>query len=108
MSDEATDKTVSPPERMLDVQWVIPHGPAIYVNQLLAQYDGDVVHLMFAQVGPPQVAGKTEEEIQRNLEKLSTVPAIPIGRFAVPVNSLRRMIEVLQQHLEKIDKCPKP
>ena len=107
MSDEPADKLVSPAGKMVDVQWVVPHGPAIYVNQLLAQYDGDVVHLMFAQVGPPQVAGKNEEERQQNLEKVSTVPAIPIGRFAVPVNSLRRMVEVLQQHLQQIDKLPK-
>jgi len=108
MNNEAADKTVSPVGKMVDIQWVIPPGPDIYVNQLLAQYDGDVVHLMFAQVSQPPMLGKTEEERQQILEKLSTLHAIPIGRFAVPVNSLRKMVEVLQQHLEQIDKFPKP
>jgi hypothetical protein len=101
MTDETTPKTASSGKK-LEIQWLIPPGPEIYVNQLLAQYDGDVVHLMFAQVTAPAMIEKTEAEKEEILAKLPPLPAIPIGRFVVPVESFRRMVKVLQEHLKKI------
>lgn len=96
------------PTNAVKVQWIIPPGADVYVNQLLAQYDGNLIHLMFAQVNPPFVPGTTEAERQDQLDKISSVPAIPIGRFVVPLENFRRMVDVLQKHLEQIEKLTKP
>jgi hypothetical protein len=94
--------------KVVEVQWVIPPGMDVYVNHLLAQYDGKMVRLMFAQVNPPVVMGKTETEKQEQLEKISSVQAIPFARFAVPLEDFRTMVEVLQKHLQQIDGLAKP
>jgi hypothetical protein len=105
MTEENTEKPVG---KTFEVQWIVPPGPELFINQLLAQYDGDVVHLMVANTGPPAVVGRTEEEREKSLENITTIPALPVGRFAVPVEALRRMVQVLQKHLETIDTLPRP
>jgi hypothetical protein len=97
-----------PDKKEVKVQWIVPPGADTYVNQLLAQYDGTFVHLMFAQVNPPFVPGATDAERQELLDKISSVPAIPIGRFVVPLENIRTMVDVLQKFLEQIDKLTKP
>ena len=104
MTEEDTKK---PSSKTFEVQWIVPPGPEFFVNQLMVQYDGDVVHIMLANAGPPPVVGRTEEERDKSFESITTVPALPVGRFVVPVGSLRTMVDVLQKTLEKIDTLPK-
>jgi hypothetical protein len=109
MADQTTSKTPVSQKMAPKVNWSeMEPCLGVYANQLMAQYDGQSLHLVFAQVNPPFTVGKTEEEVKEWLASLSLLKAIPVARLVIPLNSVRDMLRVLQEQLNKIDKIAKP
>ena len=97
MTDEVTKA-----HKVVPIEW--PEGGiASYANQLVAVFDGNTVYLTFCQLPPPMVIG-SEAERQEQLKAIASVKALPVCRLAVSLDSLRAMVAILEEQLEKIDK----
>jgi hypothetical protein len=91
----------------IEVQWIVPPGPELFINQMMVQFDGTLFHLMFASVNPPPFVAKTEAELKEHADQIKSLPAIPVGRFVVPLENLKEMVTVLKQQIDYIDSCKK-
>ncbi len=87
--------------RIVPVKWPAV-GAATYANNLVAQFDGDSVRLVFTQVAPPYFTGKGSEK-QQHLDSLEHVEAIKVAELAIPLERFRAMVKVLQDHLSQVD-----
>jgi hypothetical protein len=95
--------------KMVAVNWAaMEPGLVAYANNLTAQFDGKSVHLAFVQVNPPLIFGANDAEKQEQLNKISSVPALPVARLVVPLEDFRTMVRALQEQLSKIDTLIKP
>jgi hypothetical protein len=75
---------------------------AAYANHLLAVTDGKSVYLTFCQIRPPAITG-TEEEKRKYLDQIKTVKARSVARIVVSLDSLREMVGILQDQMNRID-----
>jgi hypothetical protein len=100
MPDDTAENAIGS-VKMVHVQWPEP-GPAIYANNLCVQYDGNSVFLTFAQVNPPLVVGKSEEETKQLCETISSVKATPVIRLVVPMENFRKMLELIHEHMSRV------
>jgi len=79
--------------RIIPIEWP-DVGVAVYANNLVAQYDGDSVRLVFTQVSPPYLTMKKSEKKKR-LDSLKHVKAIRVAELAVPLERFRVMVDML-------------
>ena len=108
MTEQTANKTPIP-FKMVKVNWEeIEPGLAVYADNLIAQFDGKSIHLIFAQMSPPLILGTNEAEKQDQLKKISSVVPLPAARLVIPLENFRIMLHVLQEHLNKIDTLIKP
>ena len=99
--EENTPDTAAPKKKIVPIKWPAV-GAAAYANNLVAQFDGDSVRLVFTQVSSPYFTGEGPEK-QEQLDRLEHVEAIKVAELAVPLKSFRVMLEVLQEHLSQIE-----
>jgi hypothetical protein len=100
MAEEANAQTKS---KTVPLVWHEP-GTSVFVNHVLAQFDGNSVYLVFGQANPPMIWGDTDEEKQRQLDQIQSVAILPVVRLAMAPQSFRAVAETIQKHLAMIDK----
>jgi hypothetical protein len=88
------------PQKVIPVEWP-EFGMPECANQLVAAFDGSSVYLMFCQVCPPVIFG-TQEEQQKQLDRIESVKALPVARLVVSLDAFRAMLKVLQEHMDRI------
>jgi hypothetical protein len=101
MAEEVSEKPV--PYKMVPLVWG-DAGAAIYADNVLAQYDGKVVHLTFGQARPPMITGQTDEERESQLNEVKFVVVTPVAKLAMPAENFRAIVASLQQHIATIEK----
>jgi hypothetical protein len=106
MTDQASNKSPIP-SKMVEVHWA-ESGLAVFANNLIAQFDGTSIHLTFAQINPPLIVGTTDAEKQKQLDKISSVMAMPVARLVVPLENFRNMVRALQEQLDQVDRVVNP
>lgn len=100
MADKTPD-AAAPKQVIVPVKWPAV-GAATYANNLVAQFDGDSMRLVFTQVAPPYFTGEGPEK-QQHLDSLEYVDAIKVAELAVPLERFRVMLKVLQEHLSQVE-----
>jgi len=88
--------------RLVTIEWPEP-GVAAFANNLLAVSDGGTTYLTFCQIAPPILMG-TEEERREQLQSLGSLKAQAVARIVVPVDTLAKMIGVLQKQIDRVGK----
>lgn len=100
----AEDARAQPKGKMVSLVWGEP-GMTVFANQAVVQYDGNMVYLTFGQASPPVIAGETDEERQRQLDKVHSVAVLPVVRLAMAPASFRAVADALQRHIEMVEKA---
>jgi hypothetical protein len=108
MTDQVADKPSLPSLKIVDVDWgSLEPGVAAYANNLLSLFDGQSVHVIFAQANPPIIYGKDETERLAQLDKVTSLAVSPVARLVIPLENFRAMLRALQDQLIKIDELIK-
>ena len=94
----AEETSVPAKGKMVPLVWGEP-GMAVFANQIVIQYDGNSVYIAFGQTSPPVILGETDEEKQRQLDRIQSLPVLPVVRVAMTPESFRSMADALQKHL---------
>jgi hypothetical protein len=92
--------------KLVPLVWGEP-GMVAFANQVIVQYDGNLVFLTFGQANPPVILGETEEEKQRLLEKIQSIVVAPVVRLVMAPENFRSVVEAFQKHLALVDKIAK-
>lgn len=88
------------------IQFVYP-DPTItrFSNYALVQRDNDSFVLTFFDVHKPAFIGPDEEK-KKQIEKIESIPAFCIARIVLTPDHFKRLVLVLQKHLERFEKSP--
>jgi hypothetical protein len=89
--------------KQLTIEWPETASIALFINNATVQFDGNVVYLSFFQINPPLIIGETEQGRQQ-FEQMSTIKALPVVKLALTVEVYRRLMQVLQENLNRIEK----
>ena len=100
MAEQTPDPTVPV---VLPIDWPETE-PAPYANQLMFATDGSVVYLTFGQAGPPSGPATTAVERQPQLVKVPRVKVQVAARVVMTPQSLRSIVQTLQQAILFMDK----
>jgi hypothetical protein len=105
-AEAMAEETSSQPRmatKIVPLAWSEPAGMAVFANQAMCQYDGNVVFLTFGQANPPIILGETEEEKQQQLDKVQSIAVASVVRLVMAPASFRTLVEAFQKHLAMID-----
>jgi len=102
----AEETGTQPKGKMVPLVWG-ESGTAVFANQAVIQYDGNLVYLTFGQANPPVLIGSTEEEKQQQLDKVQSIVVSPVIRLVMAPESFRAVVEACQKHLAIVDKITK-
>lgn len=91
----------NPKGRGIPVRWCFPPNLAgRYATNLVVQNTGHEFVISFFEAAPPLLFG-SEEEVQKQLEKLDYIDAMCVARIIVSPERMPEFVEVLRQNLER-------
>jgi 2-methylisocitrate lyase-like PEP mutase family enzyme len=94
---------VADPQKVVRIEWP-EFGMPECANHLVASCDGISMYLMFCQISPPVIVG-TQEEKQKQLDPIESIKALPVARLVIPLDAFRAMVQMLQEHMDRISKA---
>jgi len=65
------------------------------------------VYLTFGQANPPLILAQTDEDKQKQLDKVESIVVVPVIRLVMPFESFRNVVETFQKHLAMIEDIKK-
>jgi hypothetical protein len=104
-TEAMTEDTTTQPKmqtKIVPLIWGEP-GTATLANQVVLQYDGNLIFLTFGQANPPVIWGDTEGEKQQQLDKVQSIVVAPVIRLVMAPENFRAVVEACQKHLAIID-----
>lgn len=92
---------VKPKERTYDLNLQIPQNiVTLYATNLTVQSVNDGVVVAFYEALPPLVLG-TQEEVDKILDTINTIPANCVGRFMISNTQFPNFVRVMNEALAK-------
>lgn len=103
MADQPLENV--PRQKIVPIKWPTSDDVALYANNLIVQHtpDGNFAYLSFYQVNPLYFVG-TEEERQKQLEQVQSLPAVLVAKLVVPMDTFRAMFECFRQEMTVIER----
>ncbi len=78
-------------------------APILFSNQFYVQHHATEFIITFCQIQPPLLVG-TAEEVQRQAEHVTSVPAQVVARIGLTPHRMTELVRVLQENLQNYER----
>lgn len=97
------DSHADEPERKeVRLRYVLtPEVKPVFANQMIVQSDEHTTFLSFFQLQPPVMIGESPEEVRKQIDALSEVPANMVAQVIIPTDRMKVFIAAMSSTIER-------
>ncbi len=105
MPDKVSDKAKeAAPSKEVKVRRVYPENLSSHlVANLVVQHQPDIFILSFFEVWPPPILGRTQEEVQKEIDAIDHIDINCVARLAVTPARMREFVAIMAENLRKFE-----
>lgn len=97
--------TTTGPSKEVKLRRIYPDDLSSHlVANLVVQHQPDIFILSFFEVWPPPILGRTEEDMQKEIEAIDQIDIKCVARLAVTPARMKEFVAIMSENLQNFER----